>query len=252
MYFIHELKRRNPVLFWYGGLNFIAAIICIVLLQTTRVEVNGINAFFKPLKFYLSIAIFVWTMGWILYYLEMPSKVKSFNIMTVLVLTYEIFVITWQAANGRLSHFNENTPLYGILFMLMGVAISLLTIWTGYLCYLFFKKKNWTLPMSYVWGIRLGILLFVVFAFEGGVMAAINKHTIGAADGGKGLLFVNWSRQNGDLRIAHFLGMHTLQLFPLFGYYITRSSHTMKAFAIIYLMIVVAILTQALMGSPLV
>ena len=251
MYFINELKRRNPLLFWYGILNIIAAIICIVLLQTTRVEVNGINAFYKPLKFYVSIAIFVWTMGWILNYLEMPSKVKSFNLMALLVLTYESFVITWQAANGRLSHFNTDTIFYRILFAVMGIAISVLTVWTGYLGYLFFKKKNWSLPMSYVWGIRLGILLFVVFAFEGGVMAAINKHTIGAADGGKGLLFVNWSRQNGDLRIAHFLGMHTLQLFPLFGYFITRNSNVVKVFAFVYLTIVVAILTQALLGLPL-
>jgi hypothetical protein len=251
MYFINELKRRNSVLFWYGVLNFIAAIICIILWNTTSNSVNGINAFIKPLKFFISIGIFVWTIGWYLFYLNMPSKVKAYNVMAVIVFTFESFVITWQAANGRLSHFNIDTVLYSVLFSLMGIAIAILTAWTGYMGYLFFKKKEWTLPMTYVWGIRLGILFFVFFAFEGGLMAAAMKHTVGAADGGKGLPLVNWSREHGDLRVAHFLGMHTLQLFPLFGYYIAKSNKAIFAFVVIYVGLIGAVLVQAFMGLPL-
>ncbi len=83
-------------------------------------------------------------------------------------------------------------------------------------------------------------------------MASLFKHTIGGADGGNGIPVLNWSRQHGDLRIAHFLGMHSLQLFPLFGYYITKSSKVTIAFAFTYVMIVVAVLAQALMGLPLI
>lgn len=251
MYFINELKRRNPVLFWFGVLNFIAAIICIILWQSTNITVSGINAFIKPLKFYISIGIFVWTMGWLLHYLGMPSKVRAYNVMAVIVLTFENIVITWQAANGRLSHFNIDEVLYSVLFSLMGIAITLLTAWTGYMGYLFFKKRNWSLPMSYVWGIRLGILFFVLFAFEGGMMAAVMRHTVGAADGGQGLPLVNWSREHGDLRVAHFLGMHSLQIFPLFGYYIAKNAKAVFAFVIIYVGLVGAFLVQALMGKPL-
>lgn len=252
MNFIHELKRRNPVLFWYGILNLLAAVICIVLWQRTAIIVNGVNAYVKPLKFFISIFMFVWTVGWLFYYLEKPAKIKAYNIMAVIVFSYESFVITWQAANGRLSHFNISNPFYEALFSLMGIAIVLLTIWTGYIGYYFFKKKDWALPMPYLWGIRLGIMFFVLFAFEGGIMAALFRHTIGAADGGNGLMVVNWSRQHGDLRIAHFLGMHTLQLFPLVGYYITRNSKAMLAFAFTYFGLVLAVLIQALMGLPFV
>ena len=251
MYFINELKRRNTLLFWYGILNVIAAIICMVLWQKTNITVNGINAFIKPLKFFTSIAIFVWTVGWLFYYLEMPSKVRAYNLMAVIVFSFESFVITWHASNGRMSHFNTSNALYSSLFSLMGIAIVLLTVWTGYMGYFFFKKKEWPLSMAYLWGIRLGILFFVVFAFEGGVMAAALKHTVGGADGSQGLPVVNWSRQYGDLRIAHFLGMHTLQIFPLVGYFITRNSKAMIAFALTYFGLLVAVLVQALMGSPL-
>ena len=251
MYFITELKTRNPVLFWYGVLNFIAALICIILWQSTNITVNGINAYIKPLKFFISIGIFVWTIGWYLYYLNKPSKVKAYNVMAFIVFTFESFVITWQAANGRLSHFNIDRVLYSVLFSLMGIAIVILTAWTAYMGYLFFKKRDWNIPMPYVWGIRLGILFFVLFAFEGGIMAAAMRHTVGAADGGKGLPLVNWSREHGDLRVAHFLGMHTLQLFPLFGYFIAKTNKAMIAFALIYVCLISAVLVQALMGLPL-
>jgi len=252
MKFIKELKRRNAVLFWYGVLNFLGAIVCIILWQKTDISVNGINAFIKPFKFYVSIGIFCWTMGWIMYYLQMPTKVKIYNVMAVIVFTYESFVITWQAANGRLSHFNTTTALYGMLFTFMGIAIVILTLWTGYIGYLFFKKREWNIPKPYLWGIRLGIISFMVFALEGGIMASALRHTVGGDDGGKGLPVVNWSRRHGDLRIAHFLGMHTLQLFPLFGFFIARSSRTVIVFALIYVALVVAVLVEALMGLPLI
>lgn len=251
MSLIKEAKRRNPTLFYYGILNVIAAIICIILIQTTTTTVNNINAFIKPFKFFISIAIFCFTVGWMFYYLNDPKKVKAFNIMAVIVFTYETFVITWQAANGRLSHFNTTTPLYGLLFTFMGIAIMVLTLWTAYFGYLFFKKKDLNIPRPYLWGIRLGILFFVVFALEGGIMAQALKHTVGGDDSGKGLPLVNWNREHGDLRIAHFLGMHTLQIFPLFGYFFAKTSKAVIVFALVYAVLVIAVLIQALMGLPL-
>jgi hypothetical protein len=105
--------------------------------------------------------------------------------------------------------------------------------------------------MSYVWGIRLGILLFVFFALEGGVMASTLKHTVGGNDNGNGLPLVNWNRMHGDLRIAHFFGMHSLQLLPLAGYYLAKTSKSIVIFSIVYAAIVIGLLIQALMGIPL-
>lgn len=82
-------------------------------------------------------------------------------------------------------------------------------------------------------------------------MAALLRHTVGGDDGGKGLPLINWNKEHGDLRIAHFLGMHSLQIFPLFGYYIATSSKTTITFAAFYVGLVVAVLVQALMGLPL-
>jgi hypothetical protein len=171
--------------------------------------------------------------------------------MTVLVLTFEMVVITWQAANGRISHYNITSPLYAVLFSLMGIAISILAVWTGVMAWYFFRKKDFTIPMKYVWGIRLGMILFVIFSFEGGLMASQLAHTVGAPDGSEGLPLVNWSRMHGDLRIAHFFGMHALQILPLAAYYVFSTSRQVIIAAVVYFVLVAALLAQAMMGLPL-
>jgi len=55
-----------------------------------------------------------------------------------------------------------------------------------------------------------------------GTATIIGSHTIGGLDGGPGLPLVMWSRDHGDLRAAHFFGLHALQLLPLVGWVVSR------------------------------
>lgn len=247
---LSETEKRNAVLYRYGWFSIIGTLICVMMTVVSDTVVLGINAWIKPMKFFTSIAVFCWTMAWFMTYLNDQRKVKVFSWMVVIVMSYELFVITWQAANGRLSHFNTSTPLYRWLFTVMGIAISLLVAWTGYIGYLFFRQRQFTVPMSYIWGIRLGIILFVIFSFEGGLMASRLAHTVGAADGGPGLPVVNWSKQYGDLRVAHFVGVHALQVLPLFGFYIAKKSRSTKLFSAVYFLFTVVLFVRALQGIP--
>ena len=43
-----------------------------------------------------------------------------------------------------------------------------------------------------------------------------------------------------------------LQIFPLFGYYIAATSKAVIVFATVYVMMVFAVLIEALMGMPLI
>lgn len=249
--FLIELKRRNAVLYWYGWLCFAGTLAGLLMIQLTDTMVLGINAWIKPTKFFISVVIFCWSMGWYMNHLDQGRKVRVYSWMVVLVMTYELFVITWQGANGRLSHFNISTALYQTLFALMGIAISILVGWTAYIGYLFFRQKKFSVPMPYIWGIRLGIILFAIFAFEGGLMASHLAHTVGSPDGGAGLPVVNWSKQYGDLRIAHFVGVHALQLLPLFGFYIAKQNHSVQLFSAAYFIFTSLLFVQAMMGVPL-
>jgi hypothetical protein len=64
----------------------------------------------------------------------------------------------------------------------------------------------------------LGLVLTFVGGAGGGI--AISLHhgsTIGAIAGGAVLPLVGWSATGGDLRVAHFLGVHAQQMLPLAG-----------------------------------
>jgi hypothetical protein len=251
MNFLQKIRERNNLLYVFGWLNVIAAVICAIMIAVTDTVVLGINAWIKPMKFYISIWIFCWTMAWYLHLLDNKKQVRRYSVMLVIVFIFEMLVINWQAANGRLSHFNVSTPLYGILFSLMGIAISIMAAWTGWIAWLFFRQKKFDAPITYVWAIRLGIILFVIFAFEGGMMASKLSHTVGAQDGGAGLPVVNWSKQYGDLRIAHFFGMHALQILPLLGYFLLRTKQQVWLAASVYFVGVMALFMQAMKGIPL-
>ena len=145
-------------------------------------------------------------MAWLLYYLDAQRKVKIYSLVVVIVMSIELFIISFQAARGTISHFNISSSFNMILFNIMGVAIVILTFWTLYMGILFFRQKKFSISQSYLWGIRLGIIFFVIFSFEGGYMASNLSHSVGGPDGSPGLPILNWSRIYGDLRVAHFFG----------------------------------------------
>lgn len=250
MRFLNELNKRNTVLYYFGWLYLFGGILCAIMTQVSDTMVLGINAWIKPMKFFLSIWIFSWTMGWFLAYLQYRRQVRVYTWVIVIVMIIEQVIITWQAANGRLSHFNTSSAFYQALFSIMGAAIVTLTVWTAVIGYYFFRQKQFEVPMTYIWGIRLGIILFVLFSFEGGVMATRLAHTVGAPDGGPGLPVVNWSTEYGDLRIAHFIGIHSLQLIPLFAYYIARTNRQVQLFAVAYLAFTAFLLVLAIKQLP--
>lgn len=246
--FIETLRTKSDVLFYFGLVCLALAFLFLILSRVTSTQVLGINAWIKPFKFSLSICSYAWAMALFCSYL--PSFNKAYYSWSIVILLgFEITYITFQAARGQLSHFNVTSPIHSVLYFLMALAATLVTLYTAYIGVLFCTQQP-ALPDYYIWSIRLGIFIFVVFAFEGFVMGSRLSHTIGGPDGGTGIPILNWSRTFGDPRVAHFLGMHALQVLPLLSYYMIKDVKWTIGFAALYVILPSYTLYQALQGKP--
>lgn len=246
------LFDRNPVLATFGAAAFACALAFGVLSFLTDIQVMGVNAWYKPIKFSLSIGIYAWTMAWLTHYLPRGWDLKAFDWLVVILLGFEILYIGWQAGRGELSHFNQSTPFHSTMFGLMALAATAVSLGTAYVGWRFFTLDFPELPLHYVWAIRLGLLLFVIFSLQGFAMGARLAHTVGGPDGEIGLPFLNWSTRYGDLRTAHFIGMHALQALPLLSFYVLKNLRATLVFAFLYACLAIVTWILALQGKPLI
>ena len=253
---IKELYENQKPLITAGAASFLCLVILAIVFLFDSTEILGINRWIKPMKFFVSIAIFLWTTAIYLYHLKGYPKSKTLiSRGMIFLLTVEMIIITGQAARDTTSHFNQGTFFDSMLFATMGVGIALSSLLAAYLLFLYFKGEV-ALPNSIVWGMRLGLILFLASSLVGGYMSGHLAHSVGGTDGGAGLPIVNWSTTSGDLRVSHFFGMHAFQVVPFFAY--TLEKYKIKSatvltfiFAAAYFLIFTFLFVQALSGQPL-
>ncbi len=249
--FIQQLKHRNDTLFYYGLLCLFLSIVFIILTKYSTTQVNNVSAWYKPFKFAFSTFLFAWAMAWYCYYLP-NFNITIFNWSVVILLGFEIFYIALQASKGQLSHYNISTPIYSALYSLMALAATAVTLYTAYIGILFFKYDFPNLPNHYLWAIRFGIIIFVLFSFEGFAMGSRLNHSVGALNDNSNWFIVGWSKTVGDLRISHFIGMHALQVLPILSYYILKNTKLTLGLSVVYGLLALLTLIQALQGRPLI
>lgn len=254
----NELRHRDAVLFWIGSAMLLTLLVVLLISIGDPRLILGINPWIKPAKFLVSVTIFLWTVAWFMPETRGPGdaaglsridwrQVVRWTIGPAMIV--EMICIIIQAARGTTSHFNNSTAFDSAIFGIMGATILVNTI--AMVVFLGIIRRD-TPPQraGYLWGIRLGVLIFLLASAEGAVIIANNAHTVGAADGGPGLPFVNWSTQYGDLRIAHFFGMHAMQILPLIGF-VANSRNLIVATSILWVAAMSGLLMMALNGRPL-
>jgi hypothetical protein len=243
-----EWQSREPLLFQTAVAHVVLAVLCVGMMMVDGAEITGINRWVKPMKFCVSIALYLGSMAWYWPVAQAGAGAKRVAAMVLAgTLVLEMVWIFVQAGRGVRSHFNVTSAMDGMAFQMAGAVILINIAVAGLVCYWTFRGEG----TAYVWGVRLGLLSFVLFALEGIVMVRKMGHAVGVADGGPGLPVVNWSTEGGDLRIAHFLGMHALQILPLVGV-VTRSVPAVAVAFAIWGALSVAALWRALSGRPLV
>lgn len=254
-----ELRFRNSLLYRIGLLHLILAILLLIPLMIDHRQVMGINTWIKPLKFCISICFYTCTFGWILFDLPNSRKwIKGISWTIAISMVIEICVILYQAGRATQSHFNQSNLFDGVLFGIMGVMIVVNTM-AIIITFILFLWKKPNLDKAYLLSLRLAFVVFIIGNWVGGVMIKNNAHSVGVEDGGPGIPLVNWSTLGGDLRIAHFLGLHAIQLIPLFSYFLLKKTNLSLTnrriatllFTVVFGGIVTLLYFQAMKGQPL-
>ena len=253
---IRELFERQRPLMIAGTVSLVLGVITLLLSLIDPTQILGISRWIKPMKFFFSIAMFVWTIAVLLDQLKGEERFGKFvSWVLIVVFVGEMLGIVGQPLRGTTSHFNVKTAFDGGVYAMMGVLIVISSLMVAAVTYKYFRVKT-ELPRAVLWSVRIGLLIFLAGSIEGGYMSAQLGHTVGAADGGPGLPLTNWSTTAGDLRVAHFLGLHAIQVMPLIGLILERSrvagrTAIVFAAATIYFIFFAAVLVQALNGRPL-
>ncbi|GAA0473396.1 hypothetical protein GCM10010361_42070 [Streptomyces olivaceiscleroticus] len=222
---------HRPLLWFSLAMAALAVVSAVGTAADDRVLV-GAPIWFKPLKFSGSFVLYGLTLAWLLG--RSPARSRTgWWAGTVVAVTgaVEMAVIVGQTVRGRRSHFNFATPLDQAFFAIMGVTIVVLWLATLVIALLQFRRGQGADPAA-TWAVRLGVLIALAGLALGGLMLAptpeqqaaaahgvreiVGAHSVGVPDGGPAMPLTGWSTTGGDLRIPHFVGMHALQLLPLF------------------------------------
>ncbi len=257
---IIELHRRDKVLASTGWFMVAMVVVLAGIAPFDARLVTGINPWIKPIKFTASFAAYVWTLAWFMGYLDKPRwALQAVRWGISSIISIEFLCVTVQAARGTTSHYNESTPFNMGVWVVMSVGI-MLNAALDLLMWALFLRKHTDVPRGLLSGIRLGILVFVLGGLQGLAMVFGSSHTVGLPDGGPGLPFIDWSTRAGDLRIAHLLGLHALQILPLVGHLVDqfawlrkpgRQISAVASFSALYVLVAAWQFALALQGVPL-
>jgi hypothetical protein len=226
------MRKPSRTLFWTGCILLLWSCITLLLMQFDLRLFQGVSVWLKPWKFQFSTGVYLLTlllfMAWLPKETLRSRAVKYVVWIAVLSGVFEVGYITLQGALGKASHFSGASPFESFMYKMMGAGAVLLVSASLVLAWVIARSKAYALPPALKLSIVLGLLAtFVLGVAYGGYMSGQRTgHWVGqaaalATDAG-GLPLFNWSRTGGDLRVAHFFGIHAMHFIPLFAFSLHR------------------------------
>jgi len=254
------VKTHSKVTYYHTLFCLLLAAISAVGLLIDDRTLTGVNVWLKPLKFSVSTAIYIFSVGYFTHlYNYGKTKKAIINHITSWTLSIELSIIVMQGARGVLSHYNMSSPLDGILYAIMGIFIGI-NVMIMVLFFIDTMRRKPDVSYTMLGALLVGWFSILYGSYVGGQMIAQLSHNVGVADGGSGLPLVNWSLNGGDLRVAHFFGIHGIQVIPGVAYLLTRkwvnvptrAAIATTVFALAYVGLIALTFYQAKQGMPLI
>lgn len=241
--------------------------------------IAGTPAWLKPAKFAVSIAVYTFTLLWLLGHVRQHTPLRARLVRAVGWVVLITFALEWlailtQVGRGTTSHFNVATPFDAALWALMAAAINVLLVTNVLVAGLLLTQRFERTSLG--WALRLGLAITIVGMAQAFLMTSptalqlagwrsgetvriVGAHSVGAPDGSAGMPVTGWRSDVGDLRVGHFVGLHALQVIPLFGVWLQRRRRLdegqrtalVGVAAAGYLGVTVLVTWQALRAQPL-
>lgn len=219
---------HRPLMWFAAFAAGVTAVAAVGLVVDHRVLV-GAPIWAKPCKFAASFGLYAVTWAW-MHSLQQRHRRLGWHLGTIAAVAcaLEVAAVFIQTIRGHRSHFNVSTPFDTAIWSIMGTSI--LVLWLANLVGTMLLMRERHVDRIAMLSLRLGALITIAgmtiaFLMTWGTdeqranrpMKIIGSHSVGVDDGGPGMAVTGWSTTGGDLRVPHFLGIHGLQLVPLFA-----------------------------------
>ncbi|MEU4315659.1 hypothetical protein [Nocardia sp. NPDC024068] len=203
-------------------------------------QLLGESVWLKPVKFGLAFFLYALTLAWLLSLPHRGSRITWwFGLVFAVTGVVDVGFVVVQAARGTFSHFNTETDAVNEIGQLV-FASGVPGLFVANLVIAVIVSIRPGADRPTVWAIRGGLALAVaamalgyLMGFTGTqltrtadgrlvelaaghtVVDAETRQALGAPDAAAGMPITHWSTIGGDLRIAHFVGLHGIQVLLL-------------------------------------
>ena len=255
-------RRLAPALWWCAILLLVTSAVTAVLIAVDDRTLHGVSVWLKPWKFQFSTAVHLITLAVCAVPLAsspgFARPLRRLGMLALLASAFEIVYITWRASRGEASHFNIGTPLAGAMYALMGLGAVTLTGCAGWLGWRVLREPALAtkplLRQGIGWSLLIGCVLGTL---SGAYVSAQTGHWVGGTPSDAlSVPVVGWSLDGGDLRVAHFFGLHAMQILPLVAWALSgrmSDAPALRAWwgvALLYSGWTVFTFVQAVLGRP--
>lgn len=226
---VRDVYGWHRPLMAFGAFAAVVTVVAAVGLVVDDRILVGAPIWAKPCKFAFSFGLYAVMWAW-MHAMQRRYRRFGWHLATVAAIacTLEVGVVLLQTVRGHRSHFNVSTPFDTAMWTIMGSSIVVLWVVNLAGTVLLMLERHVDRPAMLA--LRLGSVITIAgmtiaFLMTWGTdeqranppMEIIGAHSVGVPDGGPGMAVTGWSTTGGDLRVPHFVGIHGLQLVPLFA-----------------------------------
>ncbi len=258
---------RTPARIWtdapaFAGLGVFVALTAIPLLAAAMIDTRvflDAPVWQKPLQFHLALSVYILTLAWFARFMPSGMTSRAWRIYAGVVSFCILAELVWvggAASYATASHFNTDNAIMGAIYGLMGLFAVILTSASAVMGVAIWRNANTGLAPALHLSIAVGLILtFVLTLIAAGTMSSMPDHHIGSPVTGAALPILGWSREVGDLRVAHFFATHALHVIPVVGLLATWALPAIARLLVwtasaAFAALVGATLWQALQGLP--